>query len=116
MDMIIESYRDNYWLIAFHLLLLGAFIYGCVTIGKHPWPSLCCVFSVLLAYGTFLWWRLALSVVDGEQMMTVVMHVGQGLSMSSTILLYLAIFGWRAGSPRVHEKHQAMDLPPADHR
>ena len=48
METIINVYRGNYFLIAFHLLLLGVLVYAIVRIGRHPGPSVCFIVASVL--------------------------------------------------------------------
>ena len=103
MDRIIEVYRGNYWLPAFHLLCLATLVYAGLTIRKHAWPSICLILSILLNCGHFLWWQFAvipalLASSGVSDTARTYLYIANSLTLSSAILLYVAIFGWRSGS------------------
>jgi hypothetical protein len=96
MEQIIDIYRRNYWLIGFHLLLLGTLIYALVRIGRHPGPSICFILSALVTFVGFLLGPLW--AYHSDHVEWFFEHIGPGITMVSTILLYVAIFGWRSPS------------------
>ncbi|MBN1360429.1 MAG: hypothetical protein JW993_07550 [Sedimentisphaerales bacterium] len=104
MQRLFDIYSGNYWLIAFHLLLLAAFICAWARIARHPGPSICVILVVLQQYGNFLW---AVFDLFGDRAPELQMHVRTALSFAGEVLLFLAIFGWR---PRCRPQGTRMAL------
>lgn len=111
MERLIELYRGDYWLIANHLLMIGVFIYACITLRKHAWPSIFFILSVLLNYGRFLWWYLALiPAAENDGAIGMHLHIVNAVMMLSLVLLYMAIFGGRSHTQYAYESDGAAVL------
>jgi len=95
METIINVYQAYHWLIAFHLLMLVVLIYAAVQIGKHPGPSVCVITAVILDFGNFLFGLFVHYDNDPYQILE---HVRNSVSLISSILLFIAIFGWRSSN------------------
>ena len=93
MERITDAYRGEYWLIAFQLLLLGAIIYAAVQMGKHPWPSLCVILAGVVDFGNFFF---GVFLDSGSDLSRILDHVRNAGWFVSSVLLFLAVFGWRS--------------------
>jgi len=98
-----EIYVNNPWLIATHLLMLSVIIYALVRVGRHPGPSICVIFACLLNFANFLSWFVTINVFDisfDSRFYTVFEHFRSAGWLASSILLYVAVFGWRSNNKR----------------
>lgn len=102
METIINAYRGNYWLISFHLLFLGGIVYSIVLMGKHPGPAFCVILAVLLNFANFF---LGLFLDSDSDLHIVMGHVQSAMWLASSVLLYLAVFGWRSRDQEGYGSH-----------
>lgn len=99
MKQFIEIYTSNPWLIASHLLMLGVIVYAVVRMGSHPGVSLCFIFASLLNLANFFAFFVVRRVFDMDfesQSFRVFEHFRSAGWLVSSVLLYIAVFGWRS--------------------
>ena len=109
-----EIYANNPWLIATHLLMLGVIIYALVRAGSHPGPSICVIFACLLDFGNILIWFVTMKVfvVSFENgFYRVFEHFRSAGWLASSILVYVAVFGWRSNKKRSSWDVRTMSMP-----
>lgn len=95
-----QIYASNPWLIANHVLILGVIVYAAIRMGSQPGPSLCVIFACVLNLANFLAWFVASEVFDLDyesRFFRVFEHFRSAGWLASSVLLYVAVFGWRSG-------------------
>jgi len=98
MKEFIEIYTQNPWLIAHHVLMLMVLVFACIRMGRHVGPSLCVVLSVLLGFTAFMGGILVTQILDiqySSLSYKILDNVRAALWFVSTLLLFVAVFGWR---------------------